>query len=140
MNGKRSFQQAHSDVGCWPQARAAGHADIKKTAHTTDGRKGHPMNILDHLPLGEDNAITSRALANLCGYGTIRELQQDIERLRINGHVICSKGRDGGGYYYHANEAELRAFYSTTHSRAVNTLRSLKSARQALQAFESKNE
>ena len=98
------------------------------------------MNILDHLPLGEDNAITSRALANLCGYGTIRELQQDIERLRISGEVICSKGRDGGGYYRHANEAELRAFYSTTHSRAVNTLRSLKNARQALKAFESKNE
>jgi len=94
------------------------------------------MRILEVLPMGKENAIPSRELADLCGYKHIRELQKDIETLRINGEVIASTCQNGGGYFRPANESELREYISTVESRAKNSFRSLKSARRALRDLE----
>lgn len=94
------------------------------------------MNILELLPIGQENAIASQTLADLCGYKTVRQLQKDIEALRINGEVIASTCQDGGGYFIPANKEELGAYIRTVENRANNSFRSLESAMQALRDLE----
>lgn len=90
------------------------------------------LNILDYIPTGEVNAITSRELASLCGFKSVRDLQTQIEILRGQGFVICSTSKAPGCYFIHETEHELRAFVRTLNNRAMHTLRSLESAKQAL--------
>jgi len=97
------------------------------------------MCILDVLPHGESNAISSQELMNICGYSNTRALQQGIETLRRAGHVIASSSKPPGGYFYPVNELELRVFIRTIESRAKSSFRSLKSARQALKKLETAN-
>ena len=94
-------------------------------------------NILDFIPTGEENAISSENLMNLGGYKSIQDLQKHIELLRNQGHIICSATQPPGGYFIHQNRQELAAFVRTLENRAGNTLRSLESARKALSEMES---
>jgi hypothetical protein len=50
--------------------------------------------------------------------------------------LILSKCTHGGGYYLPASRAELVAFERTLRRRALGTLRTLRSARQALKIME----
>ena len=95
------------------------------------------MDIMALLPVGEANAIPSKQLADMCGFSNVRELQKAIEALRCSGEIICSTGFDGGGYYIHANVAELRNYVNTCQNRAKNTFRSLGAAKRALKQMES---
>ena len=85
--------------------------------------------ILDFLPTGKQNAIESQKLADLCGYRSIRELQKDIQTLRVyEGHVILSDTQPPGGYYLSDEPAEIKAFIITMRNRASNTRRAAESA------------
>ena len=94
------------------------------------------MNILDFLPTGEQNAISTKQLVALCGYTTARDLQSAIEVLRNRGEIICSTSRPPGGYYFPADEMELRRYVRTNRNRAINTLRSTNGAYRKLKAME----
>ncbi|WP_154658735.1 hypothetical protein [Agathobaculum desmolans] len=90
------------------------------------------MRISEYLPTGKENAIPSRALADMLGFDTVRELQKAIERERQSGAVILSTCTEGGGYFLPANETEIREFIRTLSNRAKNTRRSMESALDAL--------
>lgn len=88
------------------------------------------------LPKGEDNAISTRELMALTGYSTARALQSRIEFERLHGALICSRSGNGGGYFRpsdgEAGREELLRYCSTLRARAINTLRTLRTARRAL--------
>ena len=90
------------------------------------------MRISEYLPTGKENAIPSRALADMLGFDTVSELQKAIERERQSGAVILSTCTEGGGYFLPANETEIREFIRTLSNRAKNTRRSMESALDAL--------
>ena len=90
------------------------------------------MKITDYLPTGKENAIPSKTLAEILGFYTVRELQKAIERERQAGAVILSTCTEGGGYFFPANETEIREFIRTLSNRAKNTRRSMESALDAL--------
>ena len=90
------------------------------------------MKIADYLPTGKQNAVSSKELADLLGFDTVRELQKSIERERQAGAVILSTCTDDGGYFLPANESEIREFIRTLSNRAKNTRRSMESAQDAL--------
>ena len=89
------------------------------------------------LPRGEGNAIPTRELMALAGYGTVRQLQKQIEAERAAGALILSSST--GGYYLPADgedgRAEIIRYERTLRRRAVNTLRPLKTARRALRVI-----
>lgn len=90
------------------------------------------MKISEYLPIGKENAIPSKTLAEILGFDTVRELQKAIERERQAGAVILSTCTEGGGYFLPANETEIREFIRTLSNRAKNTRRSMESALDAL--------
>lgn len=85
------------------------------------------------LPTGKENAISTKDLLKLTGCKTVRELQAEISNERRSGAVICSGS--SSGYWLPANENELREFISTTISRARNTFKATRSARELLKAL-----
>lgn len=100
---------------------------------TAAGRQAGFVEAL--LPQGEAHAIPTQQLVTLCGYRSARELQKEIERERMAGALILSKGGSGGYFLPDDGEAgrrEIAAFVRTVNARAVNSLRTLKAARRAL--------
>ena len=89
---------------------------------------------------GEENALTSGELVRLTGFKSVRELQNEIAREREAGALILSSCRGGGGYFLpspgEAGQREISAFVSTLRARAINTLRVLKAAREALEGLD----
>ena len=85
---------------------------------------------------GAANAIQTERLVEISGLGDKRSLQSHIEQERASGGLILSKCAHGGGYYLPANRAELVAFERTLRRRALGTLRSLRTTRQALKIME----
>ena len=90
------------------------------------------MRISEYLSTGKQNAIPSKALADMLGFDTVRELQKAIEWERQAGAVILSTCTLGGGYFLPANEQEIREFIRTLSNRAKNTRRSTESTLAAL--------
>ena len=86
------------------------------------------------LPQGEKNAISTRALMELSGYATARQLQKQIEAERAAGALILSTTK--GGYFCpsagSAGRNEIRRYEATLRRRAISTFRTLKTARRAL--------
>ncbi len=82
--------------------------------------------ILQH---GEQNAIKSADLAARLGFENTRQLQVDIAKARGNGVMILSSGR---GYYLPSSKAEVERFVETMRSRALNTLKAIKTANRYL--------
>lgn len=93
------------------------------------------MNLLEAIPIGENNKISSKGLKDMCGFKTVRHLQKAIEALRCEGHIICSTAYNGG-YYRYADIGELRNYVRTCEARARNTFRSLSPARKVLRELE----
>lgn len=89
---------------------------------------------------GEENALPSGELVRLTGFKSIRELQNEIAREREAGSLILSTCRGGGGYFLpapgEAGQREISAFVATLRARALNTLRVLKAAREALDGLD----
>ena len=97
--------------------------------------------VIESLLLqGEENAIPSSDLANLAGVKSTRELQLMIAQEREAGALILSTCRGGGGYFMpspgEAGQREISAFVATLRARAINTLRVLKAAREALESLD----
>ena len=88
------------------------------------------------IPFGYENRISTERLTNSAGFKTPRDLQKHLERLRNCGAVIASTSQDGGGYFRPRTSTELQGYINTCESRAKNTFRSLKSARQMLRELE----
>ena len=85
---------------------------------------------------GAENAIPSKELARMAGLRSVRQLQDEIAQERDAGAVILSTCRNGGGYYLPAEgdtgRREIEEYVRTLKSRALNTLRAIRSARAAL--------
>lgn len=88
--------------------------------------------IVDLLPAGRENAISSKELAKMAGLSSVRELQRAIAFERAHGAVILSKCTTGGGYFRPASDYETRKFISTVEARSANTRLALRSAKDAL--------
>lgn len=89
--------------------------------------------VYDSLSYGRENAIPSATLASGLGFGSIRDLQKEIEQERAAGAVILSDPC-GGGYYLSDDPGELQRFIRTLNARAKNTIRAVESAQRALEA------
>lgn len=96
--------------------------------------------IASMLPRGEENAIPSAKLVQLAGVRSARELQNQIAQEREAGALILSTCRGGGGYFLPSDgevgKREIAAFVATLRARALNTLRALKAAREALEGLD----
>lgn len=68
------------------------------------------------------------------------KLMTEIAREREAGALILSTCRNGGGYFLpsdgDAGKREIAAFVATLRARALNTLRALKAAREALESLD----
>lgn len=86
---------------------------------------------------GEKNALTSAYLVQLTGVKSARELQTMIAQERDEGALILSTCRGTGGYFLPSDgvtgQREIATFMATLQARAINTLKALKTAREALQ-------
>ena len=89
--------------------------------------------VYDSLHYGRQNAIPTKLLAESMGFGSVRELQKEIEVERAAGAVILSDPT-GGGYYLSNDPDELRRFTQTLYARARNTMKAAESAQRALDA------
>lgn len=86
--------------------------------------------IMNLLPVGKENAISTVDLVRLTGCKSSRELQECIAYERNHGAVICSGS--GRGYWRPKDRQEILEFVKTMDARALNTLRAAKSARAVL--------
>ena len=86
--------------------------------------------IMNLLPVGKENAISTADLVRLMGCKSARDLQERIAYERNHGAVICSGS--GNGYWRPKDRQEIQEFVRTMDARALNTLRAAKSARAAL--------
>lgn len=95
-------------------------------------KKGFP--IMDMLPVGKENAISTADLVKITGCTSSRDLQERIALERNAGAVICSGA--GSGYWRAKNRQELLEFIHCMDARAKNTLAATRSAKKALQIIE----
>jgi len=89
------------------------------------------------LPRGAENAISTSTLVEMTGAKSARILQQMIAAERERGALILSTSKGRGGYFrpsldHEKGRAETEEFISQLKSRALNTLKALRSARQSL--------
>lgn len=87
--------------------------------------------IMDILPVGKENAISTADLVKITGCTSSRDLQERIAFERNAGAVICSGS--GSGYWRAKNRQELLEFVHCMDARAKNTLAATRSAKRALQ-------
>ena len=90
--------------------------------------------IMDMLPFGKENAISTADLVKITGCTSPRDLQERIAAERNAGAVICSGS--GSGYWRAKNKQELLEFFHCMDERAKNTLAATRSAKRALQIAE----
>lgn len=90
--------------------------------------------IMQMLPVGKENAMSSEALVEKLGLACKRELQAHIAKERKEGAVILSTTT--GGYYQSSDREEVTEFVRTLEKRAKNTMNALKSARKYLRSIE----
>lgn len=87
------------------------------------------MDIVDYIPTGHDNGVTMRDLESLTGFSN-RDIRKHISQARKEGTIILNL-QDGNGYFKPTNdEADyVRKFMKQEHSRAMDVLISLNSAK-----------
>ena len=89
--------------------------------------------IYDLLPAGEQNALPMAALKNIIGDGiTDREIRARIRQERLNGSLIISTKRNGGGYYRPVSVDEITDFVRTYEQEAASLRAMLKAAKEVL--------
>ena len=98
--------------------------------HTRDQSGKAEFPIMNLLPVGKENAISTADLVRLTGCKSARELQERIALERNAGAVICSSTT--GGYFCPVNKAEIAEFCRSLENRASNTLSAIQSAKKAL--------
>lgn len=112
--------------------------DLSNNQFTTNGNR--VQDIFPILPFGEENAISSKVLAQMVGVSSVRELQHRVATEREHGALILSTCRNGGGYYRPSDgpegHREIAAFIQTLQARALNTLAAIRAARKALEGVD----
>lgn len=74
-------------------------------------------NLLDYIPVGAENAVSGRKLADICGCSE-RDVRKAIERLRCEGVLILSScNRNRGGYYRPRDSTETASYFKRQLSR-----------------------
>lgn len=113
-------------------------SDDPQVQYSTPKDETQGKSVCEYLGHGEANAISSEALARIMGCSSVRQLQSIIAAERARGAVILSKS--SGGYYLPADgedgREEIKQYISTLRSRALNTLLSIKSARETLKTLD----
>lgn len=102
------------------------------TEKNSHQKKSFP--IMDILPVGKENAISTADLVKMTGCTSARDLQERIALERNAGAVICSGA--GSGYWRAKNRQEILEFVHCMEARAKNTLVATRSAKRALQITE----
>lgn len=102
--------------------------------HTAEQPGKADFQIAGLLPFGRENAVTTEQLVRMTGCRSARELQQRIAYEREHGAIICSGS--GRGYWRPKDRQEIEQFIKTMKARALNTLKVIRSARQALKVPE----
>lgn len=88
------------------------------------------MNLLDFIPVGAANAITTKELMRRSGISDKRTLQAEIHNLRERGFIICSQTEPPAGYFIAANPQEAARFVRSMESRQRQIERAIKAARK----------
>ena len=87
--------------------------------------------VIDLIPLGARNSVSMQALSNRLGINP-RLVRKAVLDARLDGVIICSSS---SGYFLPETVSELDAFYRSSRSRALTTLKSLSATRRALKDF-----
>lgn len=90
--------------------------------------------IMQQLPVGKENAISSETLVKQLHLTSKRKLQNQIAKERNEGAIILSTTT--GGYYQSSDRDEIAEFIKTLEKRARNTMKILKSAKKFLKNIE----
>ena len=90
--------------------------------------------IFDLLPIGKENAVSTKDLCARLGLKNPRELRKLVETERNAGKVILSSVT--GGYFRAANKDEISEFVKTTERKGIHTLNSVQSAKKALEILD----
>ena len=69
--------------------------------------------LTDHIPVGHVDAISAEDLAKLLNLSK-RDLRRAVEDARRNSVLICG---DQHGYYFAANDAEIRTYIHRVRGR-----------------------
>lgn len=86
------------------------------------------MKIIDYIPYGRQNAVSTDYLKAITGLDT-RTIRQMIANERTQGAVICSSLKsDGGGYFLPADPSEAVRYVRTEQHRIESAREALKSA------------
>lgn len=98
--------------------------------------------LLELLHQGERNAVKSNTFRQLAGFNTIRELRKEVERERNAGAVILTSRAgyflpelDDSGQLTPRGFADTKKFYRVQQAKGYGTLRSAKSAENALRGY-----
>ena len=94
--------------------------------------------IIECLPKGKENAISTEALCRATGIDNIRMLRAAVAKERKAGEIIASSSK--GGYYIPNNAKELEEFVHTLDSKARSIMVALQSARKLLKAADNENQ
>lgn len=99
------------------------------------------FNVIDFLPVGEENAVTMTELANMLNCSK-REARALIYEARCKGAVICSNPDSvKGGYFLPQNNDEIKRFIIFAEHRISSTKAAVKPAKRFLKrgGFNGKN-
>ena len=88
--------------------------------------------IYDLLPVGESNKISTHALMQLINEPTVKGLKNRIRAERMNGALILSTTKNGGGYYKPMNDTEITEFIELYSHHAISIFAMLKTAKESL--------
>lgn len=95
--------------------------------------------IYELLAHGRENARTGRELAALLGCN-IREVTEQVERERRQGHPICAASGDTPGYYLAADADELDRYCARLKGRAVELFKTRQALIRVLREIRDKQE
>ncbi|MBQ8010205.1 MAG: hypothetical protein IJ265_01455 [Oscillospiraceae bacterium] len=88
------------------------------------------MNILDFIPFGKQNAVSTEYLKDVTGLD-MRTIRQQIANARMRGAVICSSLRsEGGGYFQPESPEEAAEYVRTERCRIESAKAALASAEE----------
>lgn len=86
--------------------------------------------LLEYIPVGRENAMPAKTLAQRAGYKDVRSLQADIHSLRVNGALILSTTTPPGGYYISQDKQEAARFVRSMEGRRDQIGRAIQAAKQ----------
>ena len=95
------------------------------------------MVIVDLLPRGKENAISTAELLQVSGAANVRELRKMVANERKAGEIIASSNN---GYFIPADLEEIEEFVHTLDSKARSIMVALQSARKLLKTTADENQ